>query len=281
MRLITWNIQHGRTNARHRFGAGRTEPEFLRDALETVASYQPDHVLLQEVDRYQFRSHWANQPRVAFETLERYGFTWSHYTPSIVRLGLLTLNPAMVPAARHLPSFGNMILSRRQPHQWKIARLGRGRTRWVGGRPPHPIPGEHRCLIAARFANPDFTVATTHLELDSPVARQQLATAWELVRSFNVPAALLGDFNLSPEGTHAAIGVKATDSPATTDCHIVAATPSFPATDPTTALDQAVCTLNDTGGELAITRVKTLELPVSDHNALIVDLSVHDHARPH
>ncbi|MDO5729737.1 MAG: endonuclease/exonuclease/phosphatase family protein [Actinomycetaceae bacterium] len=281
MRLITWNIQHGRTNTRHPAGAGRADPEFLTDALETVASYQPDHVLLQEVDRYQYRSGWADQPRLAFEALQPHGFTWFHYTPSIVRLGLLGINPTMVPAARSLPSFGNMILSRTTPQTWKVAHLGRARTRWVGGRLPHPIPGEHRALTAAHFADGDVAVGTTHLELDSQVARTQLAKAWSLMRSFGSPAVLLGDFNLSPEGTYSAIGVNTTDSPIVADCEIVAAKPSFPATDPTIALDQAVCTLNDAGGELAINRVETLELPVSDHNALIVDISVYNHARPH
>lgn len=282
MRLITWNIEHGCANKRHREGAGRARPDFLRAALHRIAEYEPDVVTLQEVDRFQPRSYFADQAKLVNDTLQPYGFTWSHYVPSIVRVGFLRVPGVSVPGSRFLPSFGNMMISRVRPHQWKVADLGRAKLRWRAGGVPLPVPGENRTLLAARFgertASLGMTVAATHLELESAMARSQLNKAWRLTRSIGIPAVLLGDYNLSLEGTRVAVDAETTNEPVTATGDLAVSQPTFPSIDPAHALDQALCTAGP-DCSLNVVSVSTIELDVSDHNALMVDIEVETDAR--
>lgn len=278
MRLVTWNIEHGRANERHRSGAGRSRPDFLRDALHHIAEYEPDVVALQEVDRFQPRSYFADQAQLIANTLRPRGFTWSHYVPSIVRVGFVRVPGVSVPGAHLLPSFGNMMISRFRPRQWKVADLGRAKLRWRTSGVPLPVPGENRTLLAAHFAEQGLTVAATHLELQSQVARAQLNTAWELTRSVGLPAVLLGDYNLSLEGTQVAVNAATARTAVTATGDLAVSQPTFPSIDPTHALDQALCGAGP-DCSLDVVSVSTIELDVSDHNALVVDIEVDGDAR--
>ncbi|MDO5720850.1 MAG: endonuclease/exonuclease/phosphatase family protein [Actinomycetaceae bacterium] len=279
MRLITWNIEHGRANARHRAGAGRARAHVLQTALNRIADYEPDVVTFQEVDRFQPRSYFTDQAQLIADTFRSRGFTWSHYVPSIVRLGLVRAPGLAVPGASWLPSFGNMMVSRSRPRQWKIADLGRAKLRWRTNGIPLPVPGENRTLLAARFGesavSSPITVASTHLELQSAVARSQLNAAWKLTRSVGLPAVLLGDYNLSLQGTKVAVGAVTAEEPKRATSDLAVSQPTFPSVNPAYALDQALCSAGP-GCSLDVVAVSTIELDVSDHNALVVDIEVDD-----
>ncbi|MDT3766487.1 endonuclease/exonuclease/phosphatase family protein [Gleimia hominis] len=121
MRIVTWNIQHGRANfaafegsftafegsgapapkgpalgqqtparsgneiraeIRHpRGSAGRVDADLLAESVRQLARLQPDAIAFQEVDRFQPRSNWLNTPEVIARALPGY---WFHYAPMFI-----------------------------------------------------------------------------------------------------------------------------------------------------------------------------------------------------
>ncbi|MDI6906727.1 MAG: endonuclease/exonuclease/phosphatase family protein [Thermoanaerobacterales bacterium] len=148
-----------------RHGQGIDGRVSLRRVRRTIAGAVPDLVALQEVDRLVWRSGFVPQD------------AW---------LGLsLKMYRAFGPAIRWrgFTAFGNAILS--------------GRPLLGAVNYSLPGKGERRGLLVAR--RPDFTLACTHLGLDAGERREQVAAILEILRRYDGPLILAGDFNCRRE----------------------------------------------------------------------------------
>jgi endonuclease/exonuclease/phosphatase family metal-dependent hydrolase len=252
MRLVTFNILHGRSPS-----DGAVDPGRLAAA---VAELDPDVLGLQEVDRDQPRSASADLAAVAAEAMRAVDY---RFVPSVVGTpGGLWL-PALTDVAG-AACFGIALLSRYPVISWQTLRLP-----WIGAGFPLPVPGprkavtireEPRTAIVARLdtASGPRTFVNTHLTYIPGWGRRQLRKLRTDLAGIDGPLVLMGDLNMFGSQPSAITGYRS-----------LARHRTFPGRTPRVQLDHILA--RGAWGEVVASRA--VRLPVSDHLALVVDLT--------
>jgi endonuclease/exonuclease/phosphatase family metal-dependent hydrolase len=119
---------------------------------------------------------------------------------------------------------------------------------------------EPRAAVLARLDTPvgPLTVANTHLSFVPGWNRRQLRLLVRDLGGFPRPYVLMGDLNMAPVKAGRLSGLRP-----------LGAAPTFPADEPEVQLDHI---LTDDDG-LRVERCCAPRLPISDHRALVVDIS--------
>lgn len=271
LRLATFNVLHGRSPADDRVDLDR----FAR----AVASLDADVLALQEVERGQERSGGADLTAVAAEAgglpFHRFAATL-HGAPG-------GWSAATGRERTDAPAYGVALLSRHPVHAWRVLRLptlhGRVPVRSGGSAPARWVHDEPRVALVAEVDVPGndvpagdgtardgtagggtrLTVIATHLSLVPWWARRQVALVERRTRERPDPRVLLGDLNLPGAVPSQASGL----------LPLVAA-PTFPAHRPDRQIDHVLAT----PGVRAVGDGRAVDLGVSDHRALVVDVEL-------
>ncbi|OMC38925.1 endonuclease [Mycobacterium sp. GA-1841] len=251
MRLATFNILHGRS-----VHDGDVDLSRLAAA---VAELDADILALQEVDCDQPRSGKADLTAVAAEAMNAVNH---RFVAAISGTPGATWMAATGSEQPGTAAYGIALLSRYPVENWQVVRLPRIPFRfpmYVSGiRQFRIIHEEPRAAVVARVDTPlgPMTVANTHLSFVPNWNRVQLRHLVRDLRGFPGPRLLMGDLNMGPGRPGR--------------WHPLGSAPTFPADEPTTQLDHI---LTDdpslTAGTCAAPR-----LAISDHRALVVDISV-------
>lgn len=248
MRLATFNILHGRS-----VHDGDVELSRLAAA---VTELDADILALQEVDLDQPRSGKADLTALAADAMNA-----AHHR----FVAAISGTPGatwMAATGREQPgtaAYGIALLSRYPVENWQVLRLPRIPVRfpmYVSGiRRVRIIHEEPRAAVVARIDTPlgPLTVANTHLSFVPGWNRLQLRHLMRDLSGFPGPRVLMGDLN----------------SGAPLHWRRLGAAPTFPADDPTSQLDHI---LTDDPG-LSAVACAAPRLPISDHRALVVDIS--------
>ena len=133
-----------------------------------------------------------------------------------------------------------------------IALCGRGRLETV-----EELRWHKRVALFARWGG--LSIATTHLQNDAPVARRQLDELLARFAAWPAPRVLLGDLNLTTDDVRAPL--------LATGLTLVNGGPTEPAWAPLHRIDHVAL------DGLIVTSQRTLELPVSDHRAVVVEVA--------
>ncbi|GAA1166083.1 endonuclease/exonuclease/phosphatase family protein [Ornithinimicrobium humiphilum] len=255
MRLVTWNVFHGRSPE-----DGRVDAERLADA---VAGLDADVLALQEVDRGQPRSGMLDVTTLAAAAT---GAADARFVPTVVgdpagEWRAATDEDLDVDAF----GYGIALVSRHPVRAWHLLRLAPAPL----VRAPIPVPGQRRVLwlrdepravLAAELETPTgpLTVACTHLSFVPGVNARQLRRTVRWLRGLPGPRVLLGDLNLPG----AAVG-------RLTGARLLARQATYPPSRPVWQVDHA---LGD--GELPpVVASGAPRQPVSDHAPVVVDLA--------
>ena len=257
-RIASFNALHGRSLA-----DGSASASALADAC---ASLGADVLGVQEIDRGQDRSERADQPGAVAEAM---GAVDWRYVPT------LTGTPGGVwrPASSETPgaagdgaAYGIALFSRVPVQWWRTLRLPPPSTRM---RAPVLVPGtkrwtwisdEPRVAVCARLelAGCEVTVATTHLSFVPAWNAWQLRRLVRALRGLPGPYLLVGDLNLPGSLPPVLAGWTALVHGKT-----------FPAHHPRLQLDHV---LASPWSSWSATDGRVVELPVSDHRAVVVDV---------
>ncbi|WP_083410225.1 endonuclease/exonuclease/phosphatase family protein [Mycolicibacterium rutilum] len=253
MRMATFNILHGRSVH---------DGVVHRDRLvESVRELDADILALQEVDLDQPRSGMADLTAVAAEAM---GAVSHRFVAAISGTPGATWMAATGHEQPGTAAYGIALLSRYPAESWQVVRLPRIPVRF-----PMYLPGPNRVQVvneeprAAMVGCLDtplgpMTVANTHLSFVPGWNRMQLRRLVRDMQGFPAPRVLMGDLNMVPETVHRWTRLRPLASGIT-----------FPAEQPDRQLDHI---LTDDRG-LRVERCCTPELPISDHRALVVDVS--------
>lgn len=239
MRIATFNILGGRSPA-----DGRVDEERFAGAIRSLDA---DLLGLQEVDLDQPRSHHADLTAVAADAM---GATHHRFVAAL----------AGTPGDWHAatgeeppghPAYGIALLSRYDVRGWRVVRLPAA--------PVRVLRDEARVAVVAEVDGPDgpLDVVTTHLTFVRPWNGRQLrALMTALPRAGTRPTVLLGDLNLGPRTASRLTGM----TPLATGL-------TFPASAPRRQLDHVLAS-----GVGRPSHGQVVELPLSDHRALVADL---------
>ncbi|MCW2616492.1 MAG: Endonuclease/exonuclease/phosphatase [Frankiales bacterium] len=253
MRLATLNLLNGMS-----LSDRCVTPSRLADAVRALRA---DVVGLQEVDRYQPRSHSADLTRQVAEAM---GAEHWRFVPALVG------TPGAAWRAAHdgdhdgdEAAYGIGLVSRYPVRSWHVTRLPAAPV-------PSPIvlPGtrqviwlkdEPRVGLAAVIETPlgVMTVATTHLSFVPLWNGKQLRTLTGDLDRLPGPRVLLGDLNMPPPFPRVL-----------SRWQVLARTPTYPAWDPKIQLDHVL----GSGDLPPVVSVESPELAVSDHRGLLVEL---------
>jgi endonuclease/exonuclease/phosphatase family metal-dependent hydrolase len=250
MRMATFNILHGRSVH---------DGVVHRDRLvEAVKQLDADVLALQEVDLDQPRSGMADLTAMAAEAM---GAVSHRFVAAISGTPGATWMAATGREQPGTAAYGIALLSRYPADAWQVLRVPRIPVRF-----PMYLPGPHRVQIvheeprAAMLARLDtplgpMTVANTHLSFVPGWNRVQLRRLSRDLNGFPGPRVLMGDLNMTPSkiGRWRALGQAHT----------------FPADEPDRQLDHI---LTD-DADLRVDRSCAPRLPISDHRALVADVS--------
>lgn len=256
LRLATWNLLHGRS-----LDHGGT----LTSDLESGAVTLDPHVLaLQEVDRGQARSGYADQTAVIADAAAA---RWWVFVPSLwgVPGEQWQSLAADDPHDSDRPAYGVGLVSRLPVIEWAVLRFDPaplGMPLLVPGRGVVKVDDEPRVAIAAVLSGPSgpFTVVATHLSFVPGFNARQLRRIVAWVGDKPAPRLLLGDLNLPGRLPQWVSG-----------WNQLARTATYPSWRPRVQFDHALAAGIT---EQQVRSVESLRLPVSDHNALAVTVSM-------
>jgi len=256
-RLASFNVLHGRDLA-----DGSASASALAAAC---ASLDADLLGVQEIDRGQARSESADQPAAVAEAV---GAVDWRFVPTL----LGTPGGAWRPASpadtspAEASAYGIALFSRLPVQWWRTLRLPPPSTRM---RAPVLVPGtrkwtwiadEPRVAVCARVSlrGCDVTVATTHLSFVPAWNAWQLRRLVRALRGLPGPYLLMGDLNL----------------PGRLPPMLAGWTPlvrgrTFPAHAPRLQLDHV---LASPWSAWSATDGRVVEMPLSDHRAVVVDV---------
>ncbi|MED5812811.1 endonuclease/exonuclease/phosphatase family protein [Mycolicibacterium sp. 050232] len=248
MRLATFNILHGRSVHDGDVDLGRL--------AAAVAELDADILALQEVDLDQPRSGKADLTAVAARAMNA---VHHRFVAAISGTPGATWMAATGREQPGTAAYGIALLTRYPVENWQVLRLPRIPVRFpmyvAGIRRFRIIHEEPRAAMVARIDTPlgPLTVANTHLSFVPGWNRVQLRHLVRDLGGFPGPRVLMGDLN----------------SGAPVQWRPLGEAPTFPADTPTTQLDHV---LTD---DPALTAVACAapRLPISDHRALVVDIS--------
>ncbi|RDH77004.1 endonuclease [Mycolicibacterium moriokaense] len=257
MRMATFNILHGRSVQDGAVELGRLE--------ESVRRLDADVLALQEVDLDQPRSAMADLTAVAAEAM---GAVAHRFVAAISGTPGATWMAATGHEQPGTAAYGIALLSRFPVRNWQVLRLPRIPM-------PFPMylrePGkalmvreEPRAAVLAQLDTPlgPMTVANTHLSFVPGWNRVQLHRLVRDLRGFAGPRVLMGDLNMT--------------APKVGRWHALrplALAPTFPAEHPDRQLDHILA--DDPA--LRADHCLTPMLPISDHRALVVEVSTANH----
>jgi endonuclease/exonuclease/phosphatase family metal-dependent hydrolase len=253
MRVATFNILHGRS-----VHDGSVGPDRL---AASVKQLDADVLALQEVDCDQPRSAKADLTAVAAEAM---GAVSHRFVAAISGTPGATW---MASTGREQPgtaAYGIALLSRFEVHDWQVLRLPRIPVPF-----PMYLPGpnrvqivdeEPRAAMIGQLNSPlgPLTVANTHLSFVPGWNRVQLRRLIRDMRGFSGPRLLMGDLNMTPPAPSRWTRLRSLGEVNT-----------FPADVPDRQLDHI---LTD-DATLQVDHCSAPVLPVSDHRALVVDVS--------
>ncbi|MGH3676182.1 MAG: endonuclease/exonuclease/phosphatase family protein [Mycobacterium sp.] len=250
MRVATFNILHGRS-----VHDGAVEVDRLR---ESIGRLDADVLALQEVDLDQPRSARADLTAVAAEAM---GAVSHRFVAAISGTPGAMWMAATEREQPGTAAYGIALLSRFPVQSWQVLRLPRiPMTIPMYLRGPNRVLMVHeepRAAMVARLDTPvgPLTVANTHLSFVAGWNRVQLRHLIRDLRGFPGPRVLMGDLNMTPRRW---FGLRP-----------LGEAPTFPADDPRRQLDHI---LTDDPA-LRADDCRTPVLPISDHRALVVDVS--------
>jgi endonuclease/exonuclease/phosphatase family metal-dependent hydrolase len=252
MRVATFNILHGRNPA--------DDVVDVATFGKAIAALDADVLALQEVDRNQVRSHQADLTAVAAEAM---GATDHRFVAAMTGSPGAAWVAATGEEQPDAATYGVALLSRYPVTAWQVVKLPALRAptpMWFhGDRLPTLVRDEPRVAVAAAVAAPGGTVtaACTHLSFVPWWNGRQLRY---LVRSLSTaerPLVLMGDLNMTERRAMALTGMTPAALHAT-----------FPADAPREQLDHILV-----DGPLRATDTDAPQLPLSDHRALVAELS--------
>jgi endonuclease/exonuclease/phosphatase family metal-dependent hydrolase len=255
MRLVTFNILHGRSPA-----DGLVDLDRFAAAIRRL---DPDVLALQEVDCDQPRSHGADLTAIAATAM---GATSFRFVPTMSGAAERTWSQAGVGDPAGTPAYGISLLSRYRSRDWRVWRLPRvpvpvpDLRPGVGTRRVPAVRDELRTVVVADVETPLgwLTVANTHLSFLPGWGRRQLYWIRRRLAPIGGPVVLMGDLNLAGPVPSRITGYRALVSRST-----------FPAHEPRRQIDHIL--LRGRFGR--VTGGGTPELAMSDHRALVVDLA--------
>ncbi|HET6393497.1 MAG TPA: endonuclease/exonuclease/phosphatase family protein [Blastococcus sp.] len=250
MRIATFNILHGRS-----LEDGRVDVDRLADAIKRLDA---DVLGLQEVDRDQPRSFGADLTAVAAEAM---GAVDSQFVSALSGTPGGTWMAATGEEQPGSASYGVSLLSRYPVVSWRVVRLpplGVSVPLWSPiTRRPFLARDEPRVAVAAVLDGPfgQFTVCNTHLSFIPGWNATQLRRLVRSLTGTREPLALMGDLNMQQAQAAKVSGLTSIASAAT-----------FPAAHPRRQLDHVLVR----GGLRATGPAEAVQLPLSDHRALVV-----------
>jgi endonuclease/exonuclease/phosphatase family metal-dependent hydrolase len=253
MRMATFNILHGRS-----VHDGSVELERLADSIKQLDA---DVLALQEVDLDQPRSGTADLTAIAAEAM---GAVSHRFVAAISGTPGATWMAATGREQPGTAAYGIALLSRFVVESWQVVHLPRIPIRFPmylpGPRRVQVVHEEPRAAMVARFDSPlgPLTVANTHLSFVPGWNRTQLRRLIRDLRGFPGPRVLMGDLNMTPPSPCRWTGMRPLGEAVT-----------FPADEPSQQLDH-VLTDDHT---LRVDECWAPRLPLSDHRALVVDIS--------
>ncbi|WP_322920774.1 endonuclease/exonuclease/phosphatase family protein [Nocardioides renjunii] len=159
-------------------------------------------------------------------------------------------------------AYGIALLSRYPVRAWHTVRLAPVPVRvpmwFTGSRRPELVRDEPRVAVAATIEGPHglMTVVDVHLTFVEWWNGRQLARVRDSLATADRPLVLMGDLNMEPDRAVRITGMRPLVSELT-----------FPADAPRSQLDHVLL-----DGELPPATGRAVELPLSDHRALVVDL---------
>ncbi len=254
VRLATLNLLNGMS-----LKDGTVSPARLTTAVQALRA---DVVGLQEVDRFQPRSHSADlteQVAAAMDT------PYWRFVPALMGTPGGTWRPALDDDdASTTAAYGIGLVSRWPVVSWHVTRLAASPLR-----SPVLIPGskqliwlqdEPRVGLAAVVETPhgQMTIATTHLSFVPLWNGKQLRTLTADLARLPGPRVLLGDLNMPPPFPRTLTGWR-----------VLAKAATYPAWEPRIQLDHVL----GSGDLPPVTAVEAPELAVSDHRGLLVELA--------
>ena len=257
MRIATFNILSGRSPVDDRVDELR-----FRAAIGTLDA---DLLGLQEVDRNQPRSEHADLTAIAADAL---GAPHHLFVAALAGTPGATWSAATGDEQPDSAAYGIAFLSRYDVLGWRVVRLAGAPLpvphRFHGRTLPIWVRDEPRVAVVAEVDSPlgRLDVVTTHLSFLRPWNGRQLRRLLAALGPRGNPLVLLGDLNMGPRAARRITGMTPLASGAT-----------FPVTTPREQIDHILGE-----GVAAPSHAEVLELPVSDHRALVVD--VDDVRRP-
>lgn len=264
MRMATFNILHGRRVHAGHDGVreGHVDLDRLADA---VRGLDADILALQEVDCDQPRSALADLTSIAAAAM---GAVTQRFVAAISGTPGATWMAASGTEQPGTAAYGIALLSRYPARSWQVLRLPRIPVRFPmylpGPRRVAIVDEEPRAAVVAQFDTPAgmLTVANTHLSFVPGWNRIQLNRLVRDLRGLPGPRVLMGDLNLGAAAVRRWSGMRP-----------LAALDTFPVSAPERQLDHV---LTDHPG-LTVTAASAPALSVSDHRALVIDVSPRGH----
>jgi endonuclease/exonuclease/phosphatase family metal-dependent hydrolase len=260
MRLATFNLLHGRS-----ITDGVVDLDRLAAAVRTL---DPDILALQEVDRGQPRSHLADLTAVAAEAM---GAVTHRFAAALSGTPGATWMAATENDIPGTAEYGIALLSRYPAHSWQVTRLPRIPFRFplylTGPRKVIVVDEEPRAVLIGHLDTPagPLAVANTHLSFVPGWGQWQLLRVLRDLAPAKEPVVLAGDLNTRNPLPAVIAGYRS-----------LARHHTFPVDAPNRQLDYIL--LRGHLGEVVSSGAP--RLPLSDHRALTVDLSV-DHEEAH
>jgi endonuclease/exonuclease/phosphatase family metal-dependent hydrolase len=251
MRIATFNILNGRSPTESSIDEGRF--------VSALAQLDADVLALQEVDRNQPRSGNADLTALAADAI---GARDQRFVAALAGTPGTRWSAATGDEPPDVAAYGIALLSRFPVVRWQVIRLPpapvRVLYRFHGRFMPEWVRDEPRVCVLAEIDSPAgrIHVANTHLSFLPAWNRHQLRRLVKALANVLEPLVLLGDLNMTRGPAERITGMR----PLATGL-------TFPASNPSRQIDHLLVR-----GELTAACGQPVDLPVSDHRALLATL---------